>query len=94
MNVFCPKTRFIANAAVASEHRKVVTDPGFVRSLDAALLAYQERLTALQESDIGKSSALYQRILGAREFVGMLINLAERPEIPARVDKSNLNYKA
>lgn len=94
MNTFCAKKRFVDRTDQRSSHRARVADPEFIKALDAALLHYADKLTAQGSMDIPASAAYYQRIVGAREFAGVLLNLAEEPQVTARNTNGNLNHKA
>lgn len=93
MNHFDPKTRFQQNALLAGEHRQLAVKSSFVSALDAALLTYQELLTAQATSDIPASAAAFHKIEGARGFIKVLLNLSETISIPARTTVQNLDHK-
>ncbi len=78
-----PKQRFLANKkAVEMHNANFSTDP-VQNSINTALLQYQRRLGAMDSTDVVSCSAFYNRLKGAQEFVGILLNLAETPEAPA-----------
>lgn len=70
MNSISPKSRFLSDRALASQHSEMVVHPGFRAAAEAALLNYAIKLDG---HDV--RSAL--KIQGAKEVLQELLNLGD-----------------
>lgn len=80
-----PKTRFLADQALAKKHADMVASSPFILALDAALLEYMEecsRTTVPGEGGL--------KLRGAIEFARVFCNLANPPTKFKTVDPDNL----
>lgn len=93
MNAYDPKARFIAHTEYAAAHRSRCQDGSFIVALDYALLRYQEQLTQNYGSESNAAASNHHKLVGARELVTVLLNLAERVDLPERAKTPTLNYK-
>ncbi len=87
---FSPKERFLAHPDTVKFHVELCRNRTFLNCLDSALLSYQQRLTSDGTVDVVKSSANFQKIAGAQEFVAEFKALSARANAPARKDPDNL----
>lgn len=76
-----PKTRFQESGDSVSKHRDLVDSTTFQRASDFAMLEYANTL-AEQATDANASIHVALRLRGAREFLGVLRNLSEKPTAP------------
>lgn len=93
MNQYDPKSRFISNAVLAGQHRQRCQDSSFISAIDAAFLRYHEQLTLNYGTEPNAAASNHHKLVGAREFVMVLLNLAETVDLPARAKTPSLNYK-
>ena len=85
-----PKKDFIAKKAFADAHRELVVSTQFREALHAALL---DQIMAMPMTyDSAESIAAYNRIMGARDFIQHLLNLAEVTKAPPEPLPTNLNH--
>ena len=87
-----PKDRFKEIPEFVHAHRELMQSPNLRRSLDYALLEYQRRVC--RETNEQMAGAGHFRMLGATEFIDVLINLAETIPMPTLVPRGNLDHKA
>lgn len=93
MNHYDPKARFLDRADLAGKHRVLCQDASFIAAIDAALLRYQEQLTQNYGTEPNAAASNHHKLVGAKEFVMVLLNLAERAGLPERAKTPTLNYK-
>lgn len=90
-----PKQEFLLNTAAVKAHRELMDNPRLRLSFATALLQFQRKLTSRDHPDGNTAASYFLKIQGAQEFLDILINLAEPPELaPTRADQNKLNYKA
>lgn len=93
--IFTPKRDFQEHADQLKAFRAIIDNPVLQEGIKAALLHYQDLLTHKSSNEPVESAANYHRSCGAREYVGVLLNLAELSSpSTARPDTGNLNHKA
>jgi len=83
----------------ATEHAKrlhdAVVETWFTKGAEAAMLHYQDILTMTSGISNGEvKAAQFDKLTGAREFLGVLLNLTEKPELPKPKTVQNLNHNA
>lgn len=93
MNAYDPKSRFIAHTELAAAHRGRCQEASFIAAIDAALLRYQEQLTQNYGTEPNAAASNHHKLVGAKEFVMVLLNLAEKVDLPERAKTPSLNYK-
>jgi hypothetical protein len=88
INAITPKAQFLADSKRADAHIEVVMSPAFKIAVEAALLEYIFRQTdhPATVQDLGYVGV---KIRGAREFIGVLLNLGEQGQLAA----PNKNYE-
>ena len=88
--VFCE-----ANDRVSSHHNLVESDQ-LRKSIDVALLEYQQRLSRLTVTDLGGAATCHLKMMGVQEFLELFYNLCETSQVTPRTDSTNLagNVKA
>ena len=64
-----------------SKHRKLIESGEFQRAMHYALLQYDWTLCSSQPQDLGGAGANFLRSQGARQFLDVLLKLAEMPPI-------------
>ena len=74
---FSPKKRFMENLIAAKIHRDLVTDESFLKAIESSLLQLQAELPKVGAGDMATAAANHYRMDGAREFVRVILNLAE-----------------
>ena len=90
-----PKARFQADPKTVSSHRDLVGSFAFQLASDHALMQHSLMLSGAATGDPNKDLALYHRMVGGQELLGIFRNLAETPAPPAkRNDTDNLDHKA
>jgi len=87
-----PKKDYYAKSILASAHRDLVVSSAFREALNAALI--QQLMDIPFTYDIDEAVAAYNRLMGARDFITHLLNLAEAPKTPTKPPNDNLDYKA
>jgi hypothetical protein len=88
---FAPKKHFIEKKQYAEQHRDLVVTHSFTEAVQAALLDQVMALPPTYSQD--EAAAAYFRIIGARDFVHHLLNIAEHTKtlpdrLPANLDHS------
>lgn len=86
-----PRTKFQARADHARAHRDLVVNEGFRDACEAALVEQLMSMPSIIEHD--EAAAAYYRLLGAREYIHHLLNIAEMAKPPQTVLKQNLDHK-
>lgn len=85
-----PKKDFLAKKEWATIHRDLVAAPNFREALNAALL---EQVLALpQTTNSEAAAAAYHSIMGARQFVTHLLNIAEQAKSAPEPLPTNLDH--
>jgi hypothetical protein len=88
-----PRARFLKNEALAAAHAAIAGSTAFQSACDIALQQYM--YTAPVTTNPEESAAIAQRIIGAREYIGVLLNLADPvPELPPRAQVGRLDPDA
>lgn len=82
-----PKARALKDATWAREHRSLVESDLFTESARVALAQY---VRTVSESSLRPAARAYM-IAGAHEFLAVLFNLSEKPEVPTVTDRTNLD---
>lgn len=85
-----PKKDFQGKKQFADTHRDLVLSTPFREALHAALI---DQIMDLRDSyDPDVAAAEYQRIMGAREFITHLLNIAEMSKTPPTNPPANLDH--
>jgi hypothetical protein len=88
--VLTPRPRFQENKAYCSHHKELVVSDQFRAALEASLV---EQVMALPNvTDPIEAAANFQRIMGARDFITHLLNVAEQSSPPNKPPVGNLNH--
>ena len=88
--VLTPKKDFQEKKQFATAHRDLVVSTQFREALHAALIDQVMNLKDVHDPEL--ASAEYQRIIGAREFITRLLNVAEQTKSPPEPLPTNLNH--
>ena len=83
-----PKKDFQGKKVFADAHRELVVSTQFREALHAALIEY---VMTIGKSD-SEPAANYHRVEGAREFIQVLLNIAEMPKTPTSPPPANLDH--
>lgn len=86
-----PKKHFQDKKQFADSHRELVVSDRFREAVHAALL--DQVMSLPMTYDPVEAQAAYNRIMGARDFVEHLLNLAEVTKTPPDPLPTNLNHK-
>lgn len=84
-----PKKDFQGKKQFADAHRELVVSTQFREALNASLLEYVSSVSGSPPED---AAANYYRIQGAREFVQVLLNIAEQAKSPPSPLPTNLDH--
>jgi len=85
-----PKKDFQEKKQFSAAHRDLVVSTPFREALHAALV---EQVLALPPTiDPDAAAAAYHSIMGARQFITHLLNVAEMPKTPPTPQPTNLNH--
>lgn len=88
--ILTPKQSFLEKKALAEAHRDLVLSTQFRESLHAALLDHVLSLPAT--TDPVAAAAAYYNIMGAREYINRLLNIAEQPKSAPPPPPANLDH--
>ena len=83
-----PKKDFLEQKQLATVHRDLVVSTPFRTAINAALIEY-----VISLPDTGDSAACFNKIVGARDFVQHLLNIAEHPKTPTPPTSANLDHR-
>ena len=83
------KAQFQKNETLAKAHRELVVTDAFQVAVEMALLQYMS--SQIAKDSVSDAMSLH-RILGAEEFVKVLLNLAEPPQLPQKKTEIGLKY--
>lgn len=83
------KAQFLKNETLAKAHRELVVTDAFQVAVEMALLQYIAQ--AAPKGSVEDAMSLH-RILGAREFIGVLLNIAEPQKLPEKKTETGLIY--
>jgi hypothetical protein len=86
-----PKKDFLEKKEFANAHRDLVVSTSFREALNAALLEYV--MTLVVEDDTLEAAAAAHQIVGARDFINHLLNIAEQPKTPPTPTPTNLDHR-
>jgi hypothetical protein len=89
--VLTPKKDFQDKKQFAEAHRELVVSTQFREALQAALVDHVLSLPTIADSSA--AAAAYHQIVGAREFITRLLNVAETPKAPPTPLPTNLNHE-
>lgn len=84
-----PKKDFQGKKQFSDAHRDLVVSTPFREALHAALIEY---MMTIGKSD-SEPAANYHRIEGAREFIQVLLNIAEQTKSPPTPLPTNLDHQ-
>lgn len=88
--VLTPRPRFQENKVFCSNHKELVVSDQFRAALEASLI---EQVMALPNTyNADEAAAAYYRIVGARDFIHHLLNVAEQSKTPPERPPANLNH--
>lgn len=76
-----PKQEFQTNQSWIKMHREMMQQPMLGVSLQFALLHYQRLLADVRTTDGNTAAQNFFKIQGAQEFLAILKNLGEMPEV-------------
>lgn len=91
-----PKTSFLENSIAVAAHAELLKSPAFQNAIQVALLQYSRALHEAAPSNLdgpnymSAAASCFNRIMGAQEFVNILINLGSKAEPAKRTDSMNL----
>jgi hypothetical protein len=86
-----PRQSYQEDNIAAKFHRDLVTQTRFRDACHAALL---EQVLALPPVyDVNEQAAAYSRIMGARDFITHLLNIAEEKKPASAPPSVNLNHR-
>jgi len=85
-----PKKDFQGKKQFADAHRELVVSIPFREALHAALIDQVMSMSA--SSDPVVAAASYHRIIGARDFIHCLLNVAEQTKSPPTPLPTNLDH--
>lgn len=91
-----PKDEFLTSALLVKAHKSLIERADFQNSLRTAQAQYTRMMCALAPANLDTPNQLqasamcFQRIQGMNDFVSCLLNLAEVPRQPAKVQSDNL----
>lgn len=85
-----PRSEYVKSAERVKAHHTLVENDTFRLAITTALMEYNRRLTSNPPPEMGGAASSYLRLLGASEFVEILMNLTEVKELATRVDTGNL----
>lgn len=88
--VLTPRTKFQENKAYLQSHQELVVSDRFRCALEASLV--EMVLSMPMTYDAVEAAAAYNRIMGARDFVAHLLNIAEGPKEPKTPQPLNLDH--
>ncbi len=89
-----PKARFVSDPKRVADHRSMVRSIEFTSATDMALMEYQRTLSQLELKDMTMAAGAHLRMLGAQEYLQVLRNLGEKPQISLLTkDQDNLNHR-
>jgi hypothetical protein len=88
-----PKSRFQESGGNISQHRDLLQNAAFEKSIDWAFLQFQHQLCS-EQGDLNVCASKYLRLQGAHEFVRVLRSLAESQVMDVTQAITNLNHKA
>lgn len=92
-----PKWRFLQSKEFVEKHRELVDSDEFQRAVDYGLAQYLRGLVDTAPNDISSSTymassaSLFQRVVGAHEFLSVVRNLSEVPPPPSQKVSDNLS---
>lgn len=87
-----PKFRFQESADNITKHRSMVEDRTFQRAIDFALMQYQLQVAREVLDNPQLASVAGYKNAGAVEFVNVLKNLSETPQLIRQDQPVNLNH--
>jgi hypothetical protein len=86
-----PRAQFQENVEFRRFHQELVLTDRFREAIQTSLL---EQVMALPHTyDAGEAAAAYHRIMGARDFIQHLLNIAEQVKTPPTPLPTNLDHK-
>lgn len=88
--VLTPKKDFLEKKVFAVAHRDLVVSTQFREALHAALL--DQVMCMPMTNDPVECAAAYSRIMGARDLIHHLLNIAEQSKTPPAPLPTNLNH--
>ncbi len=87
------KKRLLADKELVVAHRDLVVSENFLRAAEAALV--DSIMNTDDTDDPVVAAGAFHRIMGAKQFLKALLNIAETPTAPPRVPLPlNLNHHA
>ena len=88
--VLTPKQRFRENKPLVSRHQEVVVSESFRAAVEAAIV--DQVMSMPLTYDPNEAAAAYNRIVGAREFLNHLLNIAEQAKPLPPTPSLNLDH--
>lgn len=88
--VLTPRQRFQQNQPYTIRHQEVVVSESFRAAAEAALV--EQVMTLPTTYDPHEAQAAYYRMIGARDFLHHLLNIAEKPAPVTAPMPQNLDH--
>jgi len=85
-----PKTRFQQQEDLAKRHLDVTASESFLRAAESALLQLIMDMGTPKNND--EAAANWYAVAGAKKYMELLLNLAEKPVPPSRISTHNLDH--
>ena len=89
-----PQQRFTESTKAVKSHRDLISMPEFQIAIDFACLEFEHRLAQTPQDNFNLCAAAQLKRAGAQEFLRILRNLAETPEVVKAEPIPNLNHRA
>lgn len=88
-----PKQILMADAALLQRHRNLMQDAALFRTIELAQAQYVRVLADQRISEGNQAAANFFRIEGMQEFVNILKNLGESPQLPKTRNHTEIDHK-
>jgi len=85
-----PKNRFQQQEDLDNRHLDVTASESFLRAAGAALLQLVMDMGMPKNND--EAAANWYAVAGAKAYMNLLLNLAEKPVPPSRISTHNLDH--
>lgn len=88
--ILTPKAKFLSAPDLAKRHHETVSSGNFQYACECAMLQFIKEAPRLDDP-VG-AAANYHRIVGAQEFLKVLLTLGEEPRPVTQAERSKINY--
>jgi hypothetical protein len=86
-----PRSEFLSSADAVKAHHELIESPALAVALEVTMSEMQRRAAVgTDATNFNQCAASHLRMLGAQEFMDVLLNLAETEVAKPRQDNSNL----